>query len=128
MYICKFIKSIQTFKFVMYFLSILIITLFYFYGLLVRPFSNWNSRLNVNLMFPGCLPFTHVITSQDKIITIIVACHSMVHASTVFLSCASVVVRPLTATVCTCCFRHGERNLATGNNILGDDKTLIIII
>ncbi|KAL4153806.1 hypothetical protein QTP88_001639 [Uroleucon formosanum] len=38
----------------------------------------------------------------------------ILHMSAVLLSSTSVVVKPLTATVSTCCFLVGERNLATG--------------
>ncbi|XP_026815504.1 uncharacterized protein LOC113555280 [Rhopalosiphum maidis] len=38
----------------------------------------------------------------------------VLHVSAVFLSSASVVVKPLTVTVSTCCFLTGERNTATG--------------
>uniref|UniRef100_A0A2S2Q8K0 Disrupted in renal carcinoma protein 2 n=1 Tax=Sipha flava TaxID=143950 RepID=A0A2S2Q8K0_9HEMI len=37
-----------------------------------------------------------------------------VHASAVFLSIGSIIAKPLTVTISTCCFRIGERNMATG--------------
>ncbi|KAL5241365.1 hypothetical protein ACI65C_008775 [Semiaphis heraclei] len=38
----------------------------------------------------------------------------ILYVSAMFLSSASIVVKPLTTTVSTCCFLTGERNLATG--------------
>ncbi|KAE9534950.1 hypothetical protein AGLY_008242 [Aphis glycines] len=91
-------------------------------------FPIWNIVVGVFLTVPvcmfinkygirTCLLYSCALSSLGvgvRCLSIIGDSAFILHVSALFLSSASIVVKPLTVTVSTCCFLTGERNMATG--------------